>query len=264
MTYTLGAVPSPPDPRDYPIANFIAQAGAPPALPAVWDFTSCLQPVRNQGGEGTCVGHALTAVMGYQQNVLAEPGKVPDREVLSPRDAYEGARMLEPVNGDGATPRSALKWAQRQGICREDLWPYTPGTRGTPSGQTSASRYANRVITYARVPLTPAAVRAALYWHGPVLAVINADAGFQATGKDGWCRSSGPAAGQHAIAISGWDDSRQAFRIRNSWGTNWGAGGDAWLPYSWYLTEAWSCTPALGAPPPEVSWLERIFPALFL
>lgn len=262
--YTTGALLSPPDARDYQVAQF-SPAGAV-ALPASLDFRGVMHPVRNQGSEGTCVGHALTAVMGYQQLTQAPAGQQPDREILSPRDAYEGARMIEavPGGGEGAYPRAALKYAQRTGVCREDRWAYFERQRGTPRAGAEESRYANRILTYSRVPLTTEAIKAALYWHGPILASVPVDQGFQATGADGRIQSRGLPLGNHAIPIVGYDDARKAYLIRNSWGAGWGASGDGWLPYSWTLAEAWTCTPALDAPPPEVSWLERIAPWLFL
>jgi hypothetical protein len=37
--------------------------------------------------------------------------------------------------------------------------------------------------------------------------------------------------GGHCVALVGWDDGRGAFRIQNSWGTNWGDGGYLWIAY---------------------------------
>jgi C1A family cysteine protease len=48
-----------------------------------------------------------------------------------------------------------------------------------------------------------------------------------------------PSRGGHAVVAVGYDDNRKigkdkgAVKIRNSWGTNWGAGGYGWLPYSY-------------------------------
>ncbi len=41
--------------------------------------------------------------------------------------------------------------------------------------------------------------------------------------------------GGHAIAIVGYDDSKQMFTFQNSWGSSWGDKGFGYLPYS-YLT----------------------------
>ena len=260
MRYALGAIPSPFDPNDYPVTNF--NPTAKPVLAPVWDFCGLLQPVRNQGAEGACVTHALTCVMGHQQNTRAPEGQEPDREILSVRDAYEGARMLEPVPGgaEGAYPRAALKYAQRQGIAAEQYWPYVPHVRGTPKPGVEVSRYNNRILTYSRVQGGITALKEAMYWHGPALIVVSVDEGFSRPGLDGRIISAGAVLGQHAIAAAGWDDNRGALKIRNSWGEGWGARGDAWLPYDWSITEAWVCTPALDAPPPEIPWWERVAP----
>lgn len=36
----------------------------------------------------------------------------------------------------------------------------------------------------------------------------------------------------HTVVIVGWSDGRQAWRIKNSWGTDWGDKGFAWVGYS--------------------------------
>jgi hypothetical protein len=38
--------------------------------------------------------------------------------------------------------------------------------------------------------------------------------------------------GGHCVALVGYDDNRQAFRIMNSWGTGWGDNGFLWVAYS--------------------------------
>ena len=41
--------------------------------------------------------------------------------------------------------------------------------------------------------------------------------------------------GGHAVMAVGYDDSKGAFIVRNSWGTDWGIKGYFYLPY-WYFT----------------------------
>jgi len=52
--------------------------------------------------------------------------------------------------------------------------------------------------------------------------------GFTGVGSYSW---SGVKDGRHAMCIIGYDNSRQAFRIQNSWGEDWGDGGRAWVAY---------------------------------
>jgi hypothetical protein len=40
--------------------------------------------------------------------------------------------------------------------------------------------------------------------------------------------------GSHAMVVVGFDDDRQAFRILNSWGRNWGDGGYGWFGYDFW------------------------------
>jgi len=39
----------------------------------------------------------------------------------------------------------------------------------------------------------------------------------------------------HAMVLSGYDDSKHAFRVRNSWGTSWGDNGSIWVDYDFFL-----------------------------
>jgi C1A family cysteine protease len=42
--------------------------------------------------------------------------------------------------------------------------------------------------------------------------------------------------GGHAVMAIGYDDSKQMFKIRNSWGTRWGQAGHFWMPYD-FITD---------------------------
>ena len=40
--------------------------------------------------------------------------------------------------------------------------------------------------------------------------------------------------GGHAMIAVGYDDTRKAFRIQNSWGRGFGEGGYSWLGYDFW------------------------------
>jgi C1A family cysteine protease len=44
-----------------------------------------------------------------------------------------------------------------------------------------------------------------------------------------------PLLGGHAVVAVGYDDSKQWFVVRNSWGTNWGLSGYFTMPYAYLL-----------------------------
>jgi hypothetical protein len=68
----------------------------------------------------------------------------------------------------------------------------------------------------------------------PVITGINCPDSFQVL-TDVWYPAESPGifAGGHAVCVIGYDDEKYggAFEIQNSWGTDWGNEGYAWIPY---------------------------------
>lgn len=61
----------------------------------------------------------------------------------------------------------------------------------------------------------------------------------------------------HCIAIVGWDDSRNAWRIKNSWGAGWGEGGYMWIDYN--CNNIGKCTAWIDAKVPSSPQLSPSF-----
>jgi len=78
-------------------------------------------------------------------------------------------------------------------------------------------------------------VKAQLNAGYPVLIGVMADDGLIGLRRDAvWGAPSGTARGGHALPIVGYDDSKNAFRFMNSWGTGWPDGGFAWVDYTFF------------------------------
>ena len=57
--------------------------------------------------------------------------------------------------------------------------------------------------------------------------------------------------GGHALCIMGYDDSKNLFKFKNSWGSAWGDGGYGYLTYDYmkqYCVDAWSDTDLIENP----------------
>ena len=223
----LGAVPSPPDARDHQLPVDLA---AP--LPAVYRAPLLAPPLnqlRPPQGEpiGTCVAQAATGMKQQQERAGGDwPAGWP------PLDAYWLYHRAQAIDGiplphEGTTCRAALSILRHQG---EPLV-NKPGT---------ASSFV--IASYAAVPQTYEALKAALYQYGPLL--------IASAWYSPWFRPvagvlpkpTGSPVGGHATLLFGWDDSMGHLLVRNSWGPTWGVNGNFRAPREFFipaLHDAW-------------------------
>jgi cathepsin L len=84
-------------------------------------------------------------------------------------------------------------------------------------------------------------IKQAIQTYGPVAAAVYVGSYFQSytggvfdkneSSNGGFCGCSAPSQVNHAIVLIGWDDSKQAWLLRNSWGPGWGESGYMWIKY---------------------------------
>jgi C1A family cysteine protease len=80
-------------------------------------------------------------------------------------------------------------------------------------------------------------ILAALTLGFPVALGIDVYDSFEEVGSNGMVPYPGAKEkfqGGHAICVWGHDSERGLFLCRNSWGTDWGDGGNFYLPFSFY------------------------------
>jgi outer membrane protein assembly factor BamB len=66
--------------------------------------------------------------------------------------------------------------------------------------------------------------------------VVKIDWSFFGLGPDTvWNNNGTSIVGYHGLCIVGYDDSKQAFKVRNSWGADWAGGGYCWIGYKTFL-----------------------------
>jgi predicted secreted protein len=203
------------------------------ALPSAYDGcpSGGCTPVRDQGQCGSC--WAFGTVGPLEQAILIRDG--------ASKDLAE--QYLVSCNTDG--------WGCDGGWWAHDYheWKYPAGEPGpgavyeADSPYTATDAPCNGPYTHhetiadwvfiageSSVPSTDA-LKQAIYDYGPVSAAVCVNSAFQAyTGgvfnPPGWCLSI-----NHAITLVGWDDSLGAWRLRNSWGPDWGEDGYMWIAY---------------------------------
>lgn len=260
LSRPLGARPSKPDARDYPVRRFMAVRAE--ALPAEY-IAGPIVPVYDQDIYGMCVAFTLAEVKE------AEEGRERGQNVrMSPAFIY-GNRGPIDYQGEGMEPRQALKALQSDGVCPWDMYPIWGDYPKCKAGITQAMRDAAKpyvIKTYARA-VTIDELKAAIYHTGPCLLAIPVYESFYQTGKDGIVPPpSGKLLGYHAMMDYGWTTPSMGeyWRVQNSWGTAWGDGGRCQLPLDYFTLspdapedqrmEAWTVVDSVlpTAPFPDV------------
>jgi hypothetical protein len=229
--YKLGAIPSPHDYRDYPVAKVIPKSGYPS------EYIPKPHKIKNQASVGACVAYALSVAKEEQE--FREKGFYTE---YSANFIY-GNRAETDYQGEGMMPREALKRLQSHGVCKEELMPgiwHYPLQQKLYTDEIYKAAEPQKVITYAAIN-TPDEVKNAVYSNGPVIIVIPVYSSFyKCTGEVDMPLPSEVIEGYHAMAIIGYTADR--YIVQNSWGARWGKEGLCYMPFNYPISEKWAIT----------------------
>ncbi|MEO5968470.1 MAG: C1 family peptidase [Bdellovibrionia bacterium] len=209
-----------------------------------------LGPVMNQGNCGSCVAFSTVATLEAQTSISS--GIPWLRPSFSPQDLFScgGGRC-----GSGWLPDDAATYLQTAGITDEACMPYTSGSTSLDASCSDKCRDSEVRTTKISGFHTPTsyggsidAVKNSLN-KGPLVTTLLVYADFLAYGGGVYKHVTGKGLGGHAVSLVGYSDTTRAWLIRNSWGTEWGEHGFAWI--SWDDTSGVGAnTWAFDVPPP--------------
>jgi C1A family cysteine protease len=209
----------------------------PSALPNSVDLRSALPAAYDQGNCNSCVGNALAGSLQYERRQHNKsPDYVPSRLFL-----YYNARLLDgDQNYDGgAQIRLSLKGINKYGYCKETTWRYLiSNVRTRPSTSAYSEGLQNKVYKYESVRQQREYLQQLLAGGQPIIFGFGVYESYQSrtvskTGIVPIPDRSERKLGGHAVLLVGYDDSRQLYKFRNSYGTSWGAEGNGFLPYNY-------------------------------
>lgn len=216
-------------------------------LPSCVDLrnTGFVTPVENQGGEGDCAAHATAGGIEFLQMMELKAGGGPfvydpdGLQRVSRQQLYWGGRLLEGSTGEDSGISDLVDMAQVAkitGVAREALWPYTPQDLfNPPPANVLADAAQHRLPEY--YSLGAGYQLKHCIWSGyPFMLGFQVFESFMAdvvaqTGEMPMPAASEQVIGGHAVLAVGYDDARQCFIIRNSWGGQWGIDGYFHMPY---------------------------------
>lgn len=176
-------------------------------------------PVTDQGTTPRCVAHSN----GYDTNQQ-------DRPELGRFNNLDEALFFQQIGGG---PNGAYMTA---GLNRRRDFGYpeainVPAQGGYPAQDGNRDYAQHRIAGYTQIALTPTAIKDALLRGHGVLFIGDWFHSWFHPFASGKLPAPDYKVGGHAIWCRGWNDS-YGFRLRNSWGTDYGVGGDVFLPYA--------------------------------
>lgn len=230
MSHMYGWKPDVPDQRD-----FAFQVPLNIKLPLVVDLRPLMPPVYNQGDLGSCTANAAGAALQYQRRREKQVDFSPSRLFI-----YWNTRNIEgTVSYDsGATIRDTIKSIANFGGPPEALWHYDISKFTVqPNQQAYTAGLDDRAVEYRRIPRTMTSFKQSLATGVPIVVGISVYESFESIDADGigdLPRRNEQLLGGHAVLIVGYNEMKQRFIIRNSWGPEWADHGYFTLPYSYF------------------------------
>jgi len=246
------------EPKEYKIGTDV--------LPVAYDMGHCMpQTVRDQGKANACAAFACCAALE------GLPLTTRDGQDESERFLYYEARLsdgvCDPLDDRGTYLASVIKVLQVKGSCPEGTCPYIPDPLAAPTDVNAAEGEAERMAITAfklsqgivtnkpdfgkdkfgkrSLYLCDAMKQVLFLTKTPVITSFRVidkwtlEEACKAKGvlplpKDKERLSKlGSSSIAHAVVIVGYDDNKQVFRFKNSYGKGWGDQGYGYMPYDY-------------------------------
>lgn len=222
-----------PDKRDDRDLYALALSGEG-ALRKPSDLWPHVRRVFDQGATSTCVAQAIVAGIDVRRGVGGRPPLGVSR--LFPY--YFGRSVFMRLVDMGSRPRDVLYALQRMGSPAESQWPFDPEKVNSRPPAEVRRLAADLHFSYRRCSSVED-VADSLAKGYPVAVGLLIDEAF--------ARNEGPAivrsfeaerVGGHMMLIVGNSPDLGAFRVLNSWGTEWRTGGSCFLSHDLVRKEA--------------------------
>jgi cathepsin L len=226
------------------------------ASQTAWDWRAKgkVTPVTSPQACGNCWAFSTAAqaesaflMTNYSMNELSEQQIVDcSHAEVDPRDC-----------GQGGYQYKALIFGSQTALATRSQYPYGGTGQEAACNATIIGSY--KLVAWgwvngsSSVP-SSSVLKNALCKYGPITVGIFAAPELQSYTGGGTVFNANTNSNDtnHFVLLIGWDDQKQAWLIKNSWGDQWGDKGYAWVHYGTNRIGAWSTwaqAPLKGAPP---------------
>ena len=203
----------------------------------VVDLRKWCSPVEDQGQVGSCVGNSVVGALELLN--IKSGAKHVD---LSRLFIYYNSRLMHRCEDrdEGTYIRLAMGTLSSLGTCTESKWSYDPNkVNSRPSWGSYREAYAHKIGSFYCIKESGTElidmIKAALSSGHPVVfgMIVDDDYMNYRGGVVPLPRDDRQNPGGHAQLIVGYDEPQRVFIVRNSWGSSWGVGGYAYVPFDY-------------------------------
>jgi cathepsin L len=124
-----------------------------------------------------------------------------------------------------------FNWMLTDALAQEPTVPYSASNQTCSAVTGNYRSVAWGFVTDKTTIPSVAELKSALCEHGALAIAVRATSAFQAYAS-GVFNQNDTGNVNHAVTLVGWDDDKQAWLIKNSWGTGWGDQGYMWIRYN--------------------------------
>jgi thiol-disulfide isomerase/thioredoxin len=219
------------------------------SLPPSVDLSSACAPINDQGTAASSTAYA--AGDGAYNYELAQIYGAYGWDLtqafnrISPRYLYVESGKLQGFScpNQGRYSSGAVTYLQDHGVATEQNAPAGLGCDDAWTGEALTDAGLLSVAGFQALPSGTAqsvtSMKVVLAQvRRPLVMRVDLDRGFFDYSPGLVWNYSGPALAGHALTVVGFDDSKQAFKIRNSWSADWGDNGYGWIGYATFASAA--------------------------
>lgn len=224
------------------------------SLPTSVDLSSKFPPIGDQGSYGTCVvwavGYNLKTALNGIDNQWTASQLSQQANQTSPKDLFLAIPAAEKGSDcNGTQFESAMNALITRGSASIATAPYTGlGDCGTnPPSDWTAEAAENKLVNFRKIAdindaasMTVDNLKAYLAESRPIAFGARLGDRFMKWNSSAVLdydtyMNPGMQHAYHAMTLAGYDDSKGAFKVINSWGKSWGNEGTIWIDYDFFV-----------------------------
>lgn len=203
-------------------------------LPSQVDLRAWCGPVKDQGNEGSCTGHAFSSAREWiSRRYFGE------KPVLSPQYAYVRALMAQGSfpNDSGSDGETLSNVLIANGCCEASEFPYVPGQIVAPTAEQDQNARGYKLGAYHGLSTSGVLLSVLgdpVPWPIEVGFTVYESFESDQVAKTGIMPVPEPGEkvlGGHEILCVGYDAVKKLALIQNSWSSDWGQSGFFWMPF---------------------------------